>query len=123
MENKKARIFFFSFAFFLWISTFGFLFFEGEGLLFFSLGVFFQKTNFNIEKYSGKISLNYWIIIFLLTAIIKTYLAFFGEMFLNKFTVFTLLILHKTAIFTGLIACWYASDKIVRWFMNKAWFV
>jgi len=35
---------------FLWLTTFGVFFIEGEGLLFFSLGIWMQQTNFNIEN-------------------------------------------------------------------------
>mgnify|MGYP000523530522 CR=1 FL=1 len=37
-------------ALLMWLGTMGFVFFEGEGLLFFSLGVWMQKAGFNIEE-------------------------------------------------------------------------
>jgi fucose 4-O-acetylase-like acetyltransferase len=44
--NLTARWIFFGVVTLMWLSTFGLIFFEGEGLLFFSLGVWMQKNQF-----------------------------------------------------------------------------
>jgi hypothetical protein len=85
--------------------------------------VFLQKTNFNIEKFSGKLSIPFWGFVFVVSALTKTVLAFQNQSTLWNILPFVLVVLHKTTIVAGLITCWYASDKIVGWFMNKAWFV
>jgi membrane-bound acyltransferase YfiQ involved in biofilm formation len=39
-------------------------------------------------------------------------------------TVFPLLILlYKIVVFSGFIAAWYGSDRLVRWCMKRPWFV
>ncbi|MBK7434742.1 MAG: acyltransferase family protein [Chitinophagaceae bacterium] len=49
ITHRLAKWIFFSVAVFMWLSTFGIILIEGEGLLFFSLGIWMQKSHFNIE--------------------------------------------------------------------------
>lgn len=121
--HPKAKIVFFAIAILLWLSTFGLVFVEGEGLLFFSLGVWMQKSNFNIEKPSAFLQPKIWVVVFLMAAGIKTYLAFNGVGIIGSSTYPIITLLHKLTIASGLIACWFGLDKIVSFLMNKRWWI
>lgn len=121
--SRTARWIFFSIAILMWLGTMGFVLFEGEGLLFFSLGVWMQKTDFAIDSPLLWLRPRWWGIAFLMLTAIKTFLAFNGEAFLGNAIYPVLTILHKLEILSGLIACWYGLDDLVHWFMNKRWFV
>jgi fucose 4-O-acetylase-like acetyltransferase len=123
VTNRIARWIFFSIAFLMWLGTMGFGLFEGEGLLFFSLGIWIQKTDFAIETPGRRFPPLWWGVAFVILAAIKTFLAFNGEPYFGKAIYPMLIILHKLVILSGLITCWYGLDGIVRWFMNKRWFV
>jgi hypothetical protein len=96
---------------------------EGEGLLFFSLGVWMQKSNFSIEAPSRWLRPLSWGIAFILLALIKTWLAFRGHSFLGNAVYPIITFLHKAVVLSGLIASWYGLDRLVQWCMSKNWFV
>ncbi len=106
-----------------WLSNIGFIAFEGEGLLFFSLGIWLQKTNFNIQGPGKWFQPMPWATIFLLVAVIKTILAFKAFTVIGNSVFPLLLVLHKIAVFSGLITAWFGSDLLVKWSMGKRWFV
>ncbi len=106
---------------FLWVVTFGTPLIEGEGVLFFSLGIYIQKTNFDINTPSSKLSLRYWLPIFLLASILKTILAFHLHWGIISFIILSLL--HKITVIAGLITVWYGSNSIVSYCMKRSWFV
>lgn len=120
--HRIGRWIFFSVAFLMWLGTMGFVFFEGEGLLFFSLGVWIQKTGFSIEAPGQWFRPLWWGIAFVILAGIKTILAFQGEPLLGNAIYPVLVILHKSVILSGLIACWFGLDPLVRWCMKRRWF-
>jgi fucose 4-O-acetylase-like acetyltransferase len=104
----------------LWLLTFAVPFIESEGLLFFTLGIFLQKINFNIEKAPRLLNVKCWAVVFIISAAVKTYLAFqFGW---NVASFITLSLLHKTCVFSGLVTMWYGCDALVKFFMNRKWF-
>lgn len=119
--HPKAKVIFFSIAILLWLSTFGMVFVEGEGLLFFSLGVWMQKSNFNIEKPSAFLQPKIWSIVFILSAAIKTHLAFNGVDSIGNATYPIITLLHKLTIASGLVVCWFGLDKFVSFLMTKSW--
>jgi fucose 4-O-acetylase-like acetyltransferase len=121
--NPKARLVFFPIVILLWLGTMGFIFFEGEGLLFFSLGVLIQKTDFNIESAGRWMRPHLWGTVFLVLTGIKTLLAFKGQAYLGTAIIPILIIMHKMVILSGLIFCWYGFDNLVRLCMSKRWFV
>lgn len=121
--NPTAKKIFFPVAILLWLATFGTPFFEGEGLLFFSLGIWMQKTDFNIQSPNKWLKPLPWAIVFVVTAAIKTWLAFKGQIFSGDFIYPVLALLHKLVVFSGLIAAWFACDTVVKICMNKNWFV
>lgn len=118
--HPVAKWIFFSIASLMWLATAGFIIIEGEGLLFFSIGIWMQKTNFNIDSPNKWLQPKYWVIVFISLSLLKTYIAFNGN-FKNIEPV--LLLLHKMVILSGLISAWYGCDKLVKFFMSKNWFV
>ncbi len=121
--HRLGRWIFFGLAFLMWLSTAGFVFFEGEGLLFFSIGVWMNKTKFNIDKPASWMNPKILGLVFLVLAALKTWLAFNGEAFLGNGIYPVLALMHKMVIFSGLITAWFGFNSFVTWFMKKAWFV
>ncbi len=117
-----ARWIFFGLAFLMWLATLGFVIIEGEGLLFFSLGILLCKTNINIEIPSSRLRPALWFPVFILLAALKTWLAFKGEPLLGQAIYPVLSLLHKAVILSGLLSAWYGCDTVVKWCMNKSWF-
>mgnify|MGYP002079423350 CR=1 FL=1 len=110
-------------ALLMWLGTMGFVLFEGEGLLFFSLGVWMQKSNFNIDLPVRWLKPLGWGIVFISLATAKTIIAFLGQPVLGGAIFPVLIILHKLVIFSGLVAAWFGCNGLVEWCMNRKWFV
>lgn len=121
--NPVARWIFFTLAALLWVGTFGFVLFEGEGLLFFSIGVWLQKSNFSIETPRNWLRPFGWGIVFVALAAIKTFLAFKGQEIMGDSVFLIMTLMHKLVVLSGLIACWFGCDRLVKWFMDRNWFV
>lgn len=111
----------FSVVGFLWFTTSGFYFVEGEGLMFFSLGIFIAKKGFDIEQPLNKKL--WWIacIVFIGSALAKTILAFYVKD--NIPNGILLSVLHKTTEFAGLVTMWYGIDSLIKYLMHRQWFV
>jgi len=122
VTNRVARWVFFPFAILLWISTQGFIFVEGEGLLFFSLGVWIQKSSFDIENPKPWLRPLWWGIAFVFLAAVKTILAFTGERLMGNAVYPVITLMHKVMVLAGLVTCWYGFDPVVRWCMARPWF-
>jgi fucose 4-O-acetylase-like acetyltransferase len=119
-----ARRVFFGVAALGWWFSMNLFFIESEGLLFFALGIWMQKTGFNIEAPSRWLRPLPWALVAIAAAAVKTWLAFKGHTLLIGEAVFPLMAnLHKLTIFSGLVAAWYGSDGLVRWCMARSWFV
>jgi len=123
ISHRIAKWIYFGIAFVLWLGTTNFVFFEGEGLLFFSLGIWIQKTNFNIDTAGRKLNPFCWGFIFIGLSATKTFLAFEGEPFLGNSVYPILAIMHKMVILSGLITAWYGCNSLVIWCMRQNWFV
>jgi fucose 4-O-acetylase-like acetyltransferase len=121
--HRIGRWIFFSFAFLLWLSTSSFVIVEGEGLLFFSLGVWIQKTGFDIEVPKRQLNPFWWGIAFVFLAAAKTILAFIGQPYMGNAVYPVIAFMHKGMVLSGLVACWYGLDPLVTWFMRRRWFV
>lgn len=121
--HKTARWIFLTLTILFWLATGGLIFIEGEGLLFFSLGVWMQKTNFDITTPRPWLSPVGWTIVFIAVAIAKTFLAFEGQALIGNSVFPVITLLHKITIVSGLITCWYGLDGLVQWCMNRKWFV
>ena len=122
VNNKNAKWIFFSLAILFWLSTTGLFFIEGEGLLFFTLGIWMQQTNFNITVPKKWLKPLPWVVIFILSAAVKTRMAFVGYEAMGKW-VNLMVLLHKLCIVSGLITAWYGCNALVKWCMSKQWFV
>jgi len=123
VTHKTARYVFFSLAALFWLATFDIVLVEGEGLLFFSLGVWIQKTDFSIESPKPWLNPIGWFVAFVGLAVLKTWLAFRGQSAMGNSVYPLIALLHKGTVISGLIACWYGGDAVVRWFMARPWFV
>jgi fucose 4-O-acetylase-like acetyltransferase len=123
VTHPVAKKIFFPLAILLWLGTTNFLLIEGEGLLFFSLGILLQKTEFNIELPGRRLNPLFWGILFLSLTGIKTWLAFSGNLLPNNALWPLMTILHKVVVLSGLIACWFGLDGVVRFFMSRKWFI
>jgi fucose 4-O-acetylase-like acetyltransferase len=111
----------FPFAGLLWLGTIGLYFIEGEGLLFFSLGVLLAKKEINIEQEPRWLKVKWMAPLFIGTSLIKTALAF--QLPESNSTALLLMLLHKLVIFSGLVTMWFGINKIVRWCISREWFV
>ncbi len=123
VTHRIAKWIFFSVAILMWLGTMGFVLFEGEGLVFFSLGVWIQKTNFNIDVSKRWLNPAWWGFAFIILAAVKTILAFLGSPFLGDAMFPVLVILHKLVILSGLITAWYGCNGLVAWCMQRKWFI
>ncbi len=119
---KYTHVFFIVVILF-WLSDISFILFEGEGLLFFSLGIWLQKRDFNIKDPNKWLQPLPWSVVFLSLTFGKTILAFEGYHMLGDSIFPLLLIQYKLVVFSGFIAAWFGTDKLVRWCMEKKWFV
>ena len=120
--HPTGKWIFFSIATFLWLSTFGAGLIEGEGLLFFSLGVWIQKNNFDLEVPARWLNPIWWGLTSILLITTKTWLAFKGMAILGSSVYPVLAIMLKLSVFTGLIAAWYSSNGMVTFLMKQRWF-
>lgn len=105
----------------LWLTMFGLHFIEGEGLLFFSLGIWLAKRNKDLTVTPKWLNLKWVVPVFLFVCTTKSILAFYALP--NMFYGITLLLLHKITVFTGFITFWFGCDAMVKWLMNRKWFV
>lgn len=122
VTHKVAKYIFFPLVTLFWLSHGHLYFIEGEGLLFFALGVWMQKTNFNIELPNKWLKPLPWAIILVAAVAVKTQMAYLGYEKIKPWMGLVVL-LYKIAIPSGLICMWFGCDTIVMWCMNKKWFV
>lgn len=100
---------------------FQFIYIDGRGLFFFSLGIFLQKKKISIENQPAWFSTGLAFIFFIGFTVIKTFMAF--ELEPNTIgTSLTLLIFYQLSVLAGIMAMWFGSDKVIKWCMNKKWF-
>ena len=121
--HRIGRWFFFVFAGLFWLTPIHIFFIEGEGLLFFSLGLLMRKQNFDLDGAPPVMSTGVWGMVFGAAGIAKTVLAFTGPALLGMATEPVLLLLHKITVASGLVFMWSASSGIARWCMEQHWFV
>lgn len=111
----------FSLVFLFWHTIFSVLFIEGQGLFFFSLGIFISKRNYPIHKKPVWFSHYLSWLFYLGISVIKTFMAFELEPN-DAATPFILYALHDISIGAGILAIWFGADPVVKWFMDKKWF-
>ncbi len=103
----------------MWLLEMEILPIGNESLLFFGLGIFIAKTNYDIVTPKKWMKPALWGVLFVLSAAIKTYLAFYVT---TRLGTLPMILLHKLCVFSGLVFAWYNSDNLVRWAYNKNWF-
>lgn len=120
VTHSTGKWIFFPIAILFWLSTIGLTLIEGEGLLFFSLGIWMQKTNFNIDSPNKWLNIRIWFSVFLSLSVAKTILAF--QLNFDGIEPI-LLLMHKLVVLSGLICAWYGCNAMVKMAMGKTWFV
>jgi fucose 4-O-acetylase-like acetyltransferase len=105
----------------LWLSSFHGWIIEGEGLMFFPLGIWLNKTNADIQSPPSWLRIRPLAACWLMVAVAKTWLAFQGMIGPWIFPV--LMVLHKLVSLMGLMVIWFGFDGGVRFLMNQKWFV
>ena len=110
------------FTAFLWLSYFNFMYVGGQGLFFFSVGVYIQKANFNIERKPRWMSTYICFLVYVSSSVIKTFMAF--ELDPEAMSTFiSLHVLHSITILSGILAIWYGADVVVKWCLQQPWFL
>ncbi len=122
VTHPNAPRYFFPFAVLFWLASFGILFIEGEGLLFFSLGIWMQKRSFDLDGRAPLMRPMWWGMLFVGTASVKSVLAFTGIPGAGDWIYPLLLLLHKFTVLSGVIFAWFAGrGRAERW-MERRWF-
>lgn len=117
---RHLPLWWFTITFLLWIFELGFLVFDGRGLFFFSVGVWIQKSGFNLEKKPKWLSLYIAWLLFIGLSVIKTFMAFELEPG-NRFTYIILNMMHDIAVLAGILAVWFGADDLVKWCIRQPW--
>lgn len=105
-----------------WLSFYPVPLIEGQGMFFFAAGIWLQKTAYPIDRKPEWFSsfLNW--LVFVGVCVIKTFMAF--EFYTLTPTVrWALTVLYVCATVAGVLAVWFSLDGLVRWLMNKRWFL
>jgi hypothetical protein len=112
----------FGLTFIFWHTIFSIFFIEGIGLFFFSFGVWLSKRSYPIHKKPVWFSFYLSWLFYLGISVIKTFMAFELEPE-DPATHYILYGLHDISVFSGILAIWFGGDAVVKWCMNRKWFV
>lgn len=118
----KAPKIIFSIFGLLWLTTFGIIFLEGKGLLFFSLGIWLCKNQKDLEVKPKWLNLSVGVFLLAIIAVFKTWHAFEVE-YINTGRFFMFSFLHKATILLGLLVIWFGCNGIVKYLMGKPWYI
>ena len=118
----KYPVIWFSLVIFLWVSLSGFVIVEGMGLFFFTLGIWLNKFNYPIDKKPEWYSRYVCWLFFIGLCVIRTFMAFEFESYDNVYKA-AMLILQALSILAGILAVWFTCDPLVKWCMERKWFV
>jgi fucose 4-O-acetylase-like acetyltransferase len=111
----------FTSVFLFWHSIYSFLFVEGQGLFFFSLGIFLYHRNYPIHRKPAWFSHYLSWLFYLGISVIKTFMAFELDP-TSAITPFILYTLHDITVGAGILAIWFGADPVVKWCMDRKWF-
>ncbi len=106
----------------LMIKLFSFFVIDAQGMFFFTLGIWLNKSNFPIDRKPVWFSAYLYWLIFIGLLFIKTFMAFEFDIH-NAISFWGMMILHFASVIAGLIAIWFSADRVVSYFMNKKSFV
>ena len=98
-----------------------FLMLEGEGILFFTFGVWLAARRIDIQTRPTWFATLPMFGLWVLLCGIKTWMAFAFDQ-LNTPIAITMLLLHRAGEVVGLLAAWYGADGLVRVAMSRPWF-
>jgi fucose 4-O-acetylase-like acetyltransferase len=118
---RKPAIYF-SVAGLLWFFMVPLPVVEGEGLLFFGLGMWLALRDKDVQVPPSWFRLGLFVGLWLGTAALKTWLAFrVGPPFSLPLAL-SMLALHKVGEVSGMLVAWFGLNGLVRWCMARAWF-
>jgi fucose 4-O-acetylase-like acetyltransferase len=116
----KFPIPFFILLFIGWIRFFNFSPFEGQGMLFYAVGIWLCKTNYPIHKKPEWYGAFPAWVLFIGLCVAKTFMAFEFEAH-TPFTNFVFSLLYVSSAAAGVLAVWYSGDALVTAAMQKKW--
>jgi fucose 4-O-acetylase-like acetyltransferase len=108
----------FTFALLFWMSNMNLWFVESEGLLFFTLGIWLARTDFDIDTKPRWLPMWPAAAVWVVLASLKTWMAFQGNWDWAPY----LLVLYKLVVAGGMLVMWYGIDPLVRVAMRQRWF-
>lgn len=106
----------------VWLSFFQMPLLEGQGMFFFTAGIWLQKRSYPIDRRPEWYSPFLTWLVFVGLCVIKTFVAFEFDVLVPGVK-WTLVLLYVCATVAGVLAVWFSFDALVRWCMNKNWFV
>ena len=95
---------------------------EGEGLLFFGLGMWLALGGHDVQAPPRWFRLGLFGGVWLGAAALKTWLAFRGGPQLTMPLAAAMLLLHKLGEVSGMLTAWFGLNGLVRWCMARGWF-
>lgn len=95
---------------------------EGEGLLFFGLGMWLALRDQEVLAPPRWFRPTLLVGLWWGTAAVKTWLAFWTGPQLSVPLALAMLALHKAGEVSGMLAAWFGLNGLVRWCMARAWF-
>ncbi len=118
----KYPIPWFILLFILMLMIFQFYVIDAQGMFFFCLGIWVNKTSYPIDKRPVWFSSYLYWLLFAGLVFIRTFMAFEFESH-DHISYWTMTILYYSAVLAGVAAVWYSGDAVVKWCMNKKWFI
>lgn len=115
---QKAPWIWLGITFILCFTFFNVRYLEGQGLFYFSLGIWLQKNQINISREPKWFSLGLAWIFFLGLCTMKTFIAFEFDLQATP-TYITLSVLHNLTVFSGILAIWFSVDRLAAWWMQQ----
>jgi hypothetical protein len=95
---------------------------EGDGLLFFGLGVWLALRDKDVLTSPGWFRPALFVGLWLGTATLKTWLAFHVGPPFSLPLALCMLALHRAGEISGMLVAWFGLNGLVRWCMARAWF-
>ncbi|GAA4044427.1 hypothetical protein GCM10022409_33120 [Hymenobacter glaciei] len=95
---------------------------EGEGLLFFGLGMWLALRQKEVLAPPPWFRPMLWVALWLGSAALKTWLAFHVGPPFSFPMALGMLALHKVGEVSGMLAAWFGLNGLVRWCMAQGWF-
>lgn len=118
---KRPRIYF-GVAGVLWFFMVPLPLVEGEGLLFFSLGVWLALRGHEVLAPPRWFRLGLYVGLWLGTCALNTWLAFQGNKQISGLMTVAMLALYKTGEISGMLTAWFGLNGAVCWCMARPWF-